>query len=44
VPFSGSGSEMIGGLLAGWDAVEGIEMEAEYVNIAHERIKHWTKV
>ena len=42
VPFSGSGSEMIGGLLSGWDHAEGIEREAEYVNMAHERIKHWT--
>jgi site-specific DNA-methyltransferase (adenine-specific) len=38
VPFSGSGSEMIGGLLAGWDEVVGIEKEPEYVAIAQERL------
>lgn len=43
VPFSGSGSEMIGALLAGWDEVVGIEREAEYVAIAEARLAHWTK-
>jgi site-specific DNA-methyltransferase (adenine-specific) len=38
VPFSGSGSEVIGALLAGWDDVTGIEREAEYVEIARARI------
>ena len=42
VPFSGSGSEMIGGLLAGWDYVLGIEKEPEYVEIAKARLDHWT--
>lgn len=42
VPFSGSGSEMIGALLAGWDEVVGIEREAEYVAIAEARLRHWT--
>ena len=42
VPFSGSGSEMIGSLLAGWDDVTGIEREAEYVEIAKARLKLWT--
>ena len=41
VPFSGSGSEMIGALLAGWDEVVGIEMEAEYIEIAWARLTHW---
>lgn len=40
VPFSGSGSEMIGGLLAGWDRVVGIEREADYCAIAEARLKH----
>lgn len=40
VPFSGSGSEMIGALKAGWDEVQGIELSAEYVDIAHARIAH----
>ena len=41
VPFSGSGSEMIGALQAGWDEVVGIEKEPEYVRIAEARIQHW---
>jgi DNA modification methylase len=43
VPFAGSGSEVIGGYLAGWDEVLGVEREQEYVKIAEARIKHWTK-
>ena len=42
VPFSGSGSEMIGALQAGWDYVEGVELTEEYIPIAEARIKHWT--
>jgi len=38
VPFSGSGSEMIGCLQAGWDEVVGIERESEYIAIAKQRI------
>ena len=41
VPFAGSGSEMIGALLAGWDEVTGIEKEKEYCAIAAARLKHW---
>jgi len=43
IPFSGSGSEMIGALLAGWDRVIGVEIEKESCEIAVKRIKHWTK-
>lgn len=43
VPYSGSGSEMIGAMLAGWHDVIGIEGEADYINIAHARIAHWIK-
>ena len=43
VPFSGSGSEMIGALLAGWDHVTGIEIDARYAKIAKARIQHWTE-
>lgn len=43
VPFSGVASEMIGGLLAGWEYVEGIELTPEYVPIAHKRLGHWVK-
>jgi hypothetical protein len=38
VPYAGSGSEMIGGLLAGWDEVVGIEMDPEFCPIARARI------
>ena len=38
VPFSGAGSEMIGCLQAGWDEVIGIEGEANYIEIAKNRI------
>jgi hypothetical protein len=38
VPFAGSGSEMIGALLAGWRNVVGIELEQEYVDIAQARL------
>jgi DNA modification methylase len=38
VPFSGSGSEMIGALLAGWPFVLGIERDPEYIQIAHARL------
>lgn len=39
VPFSGSGSEIIGALQAGWDEVDGIELEAAYIEIARDRIR-----
>jgi len=41
VPFSGSGSEMIAALNAGWDTVVGIEMVPEYVYIASRRLSEW---
>lgn len=41
VPFVGSGSEMIGAMLAGWDVIDGIEREAEYAEIARARLAHW---
>jgi len=41
VPFSGSGSEIIGALMVGWDEVVGIEMEQKYIDIAESRIRHW---
>jgi len=41
VPFAGSGSEMIGALLAGWDEVVGIEIDEHYADIARARLKHW---
>jgi site-specific DNA-methyltransferase (adenine-specific) len=41
VPYAGAGSEIIGALQAGWPFVFGIEGQAEYVEIAHARIKAW---
>lgn len=38
VPFSGSGSEMLAGLLAGWDHVTGIELDGEYIKTAKRRL------
>jgi len=38
VPFSGSGSEMLGGLLAGWDRIVGIELDKKYVKTAMRRL------
>lgn len=45
IPFSGSGSEMIGAGLAGWEHVVGIEFDTEngYVDIANKRLEHWLK-
>ena len=41
VPFAGSGSEMIGAMLAGWEEVLGIEREGEYADIAQRRVEFW---
>lgn len=41
LPFSGSGSEMIGAVLAGWEEILGIEAEAEYCEIARRRLEWW---
>jgi len=38
VPFSGSGSEMVGAVLAGWDEVVGIELNAQWIPRAYERL------
>ena len=44
-PFCGSGSEMIGALLAGWDEAIGIENDTEqgYIDIAEARLAYWQK-
>ncbi len=41
VPFSGVASECIGAMLAGWDHVQGVELQAEYINIAEQRTAFW---
>jgi site-specific DNA-methyltransferase (adenine-specific) len=40
-PFAGSGSEIIGGIKAGFENWVGCEINAEYVAIANARIKYW---
>ena len=40
-PFSGSGTEAIGGVLAGWDEVVGIEQDGSFAELANERMKGW---
>lgn len=42
VPFAGSGSEICAALLSGgFEEIVGIEMEAEYVEIAEARLRFW---
>lgn len=41
VPFAGVASEMIGAMLAGWEEVTGIELEADHVAIANARLSYW---
>jgi len=43
IPFAGSGSEMLGARLAGWDVVDGIEQSAEYADIARARLAWWSQ-
>lgn len=45
VPCSGSGSEMIGAILAGWDEVIGVEIDPDgrYQTIANMRLEFWTQ-
>jgi DNA modification methylase len=38
VPFSGSGSEMLGGLLAGWDHVTGVEWDRHFCDVSVRRL------
>ena len=40
VPFSGSGSEIVGSINAGWSEVTGIEISKEFVEIAKQRIDY----
>lgn len=41
-PFAGSGSEIIGGIKAGFKNWVGCEINPEYVEIAKARIEYWT--
>ena len=44
-PFSGSGSEAISALLAGWEEVVCVESDTEngYVELSEARLKYWTQ-
>lgn len=44
VPYSGSGSEIIGALLAGWKNIDGIDSDKEYVEVSSERISWWQAI
>ena len=41
VPFSGTGSEVIGAALAGWQSIDAVEIDSSYVSIAKERLSFW---
>lgn len=41
VPFCGSGSEMVGAGLVGWEEITGIEFDADTCAIAEARLDHW---
>jgi DNA modification methylase len=41
VPFAGSGSEMIGAMRAGFEEIIGVEMDADYAEIARARLRYW---
>ena len=41
VPFAGVASEMIGAMLAGWEDVQGVELEADHIPAAEARLAYW---
>lgn len=43
-PFSGAGSEIIGGLKAGFTDYKASEISEDYITIANNRIEYWTSV
>ncbi len=44
VPFAGSGSEVIGALLAGWRDVTAVEMSEQMVDLCRARVGWWADV
>jgi hypothetical protein len=40
VPYCGSGSEVVGGVRAGWEEVLGVEREERWLRVARERLGH----
>lgn len=43
VPFAGTGSEMAGAILAGWEYVQGVELGADHVRIGRARLAYWAQ-
>jgi len=43
-PFAGSGGEVIGAMRAGWEQIDGIEQDADFVTIARARVARWSEV
>jgi len=43
VPFCGTGSEIIGAILAGWRNIVGVEVDADTCDIARARIAWWQR-
>ena len=41
VPFAGTGSELIGAMLAGWEEPYGVELDQRHVDIARARLRYW---
>lgn len=41
VPYCGSGSELLGGLVAGWESATGIEQDARWLAVARERLSRF---
>lgn len=41
IPFAGVASEMIGAMLAGWEHVQGVELDAQHIEIARARLAYW---
>lgn len=44
VPFAGVCSEMIGAMFAGWEHIDGIELEREHVDIGMARLAWWHRM
>lgn len=43
VPFAGVASEMIGGMLAGWEHIDGIELDEDgtHIPVGEARLRYW---
>jgi hypothetical protein len=41
IPFGGVASELIGAMLAGWEHIDAVELDAQHVTIAQARIAYW---